>query len=266
MGIQAQVYLGRTGLPEAQILPGIYVMTQPGYLYADNSQSNSLHSDCLPLKTAPGGNFSPDYVSKCHQRQEQQVDIYVQLPASLNPAKYIFQQLWGASAGLVLLQNATNHEDIQIAVRFIAKNVVRGAILQIYSKNISNSTISLLYPDKEYAQTLLSYYNNSINNDLEQVYIESDSSSSGQGSSSGSSSESQSEYKGLYAFASIPSDSGVWQFVSEGWSHLYVMHDKSDSQSDINAMNVFAEEPSDSSKWQLKYEAWPKFYIMRKRD
>ena len=77
---------------------------------------------------------------------KQSCDIYVELPSSLNTANYIFQQLWGPSAGIVLLNNVVRAEDMTIATKFIGKNVVKGSILQIYSKE--SDSLSLLYPNK----------------------------------------------------------------------------------------------------------------------
>ena len=168
MGISSDVYLGQSGLPTSQKLSGIYVLTDVGYLFAVN-QSQSLSDSCIPLKDISDSTFavletvSEAYKERCQQLQGS--DIYVQLPTTLNPAEFIFQKLWGASAGLVILDKTVDEQDMAIATQFIGKNVVKGSILQIYGPS-SNSTPVLLYPNLTKAQTLLSYYNNSIGNTL----------------------------------------------------------------------------------------------------
>lgn len=257
MGITSQVYRGQQGLPDKQTLAGVYVLTQSGYLFADNSDSKSLNSGNLPLKTKPNGALSSDYVDKCHQLQSS--DIYVNLPSSLNPAKYIFQQLWGASAGLIVLDSTVNKTDMAIAVRFIAKNVVKGAILQIYTKD-ANGVPALLYPDKDKAQQLIFYYNNSINNQLIQDDIpqESDSESSSSGEPE--------EYSGLYVMTTLPQDTNTWKLESKGWAHVYIVNDKTGSHQDGNNLYAITELPENSNSWSLVAETWPQFYIVSKRS
>lgn len=152
------IYTNITGFP-AQV-PGLHVLTDVGILFADNSNYNIVNN-ILPLRNSPGGNFSLPYKQLCLQRAANNKVPYATLPASLNPAKYIFQTVWGAS-GVLIMTPPANQKDILLAIKFIVDNSAVGTIVVAY--RYSSTGPVLLYPDINTQQQIMVYYNRSVNN------------------------------------------------------------------------------------------------------
>lgn len=152
------VYTHKTGLPQG--FPGIHVVTDVGVLYASN-ESDSVADNILPLLTTPGGASSTVYRALCAARNADIRVPYAELPATVNPAQFIFSKVWGPSAVLIVTPSS-NQKDMKLAVNFIAANTALGTMLLAYMPY--NGSYKLLYPDKQVEEELMVYYNTSVNN------------------------------------------------------------------------------------------------------
>ena len=143
-------------------ISNLHVITDVGVLMAPNS-STAITNNILPLKELDG-TTSTTYSSLCTSRNMDQKIPYATIPSPVNPAQFIFKQVWGASASLIIAPPA-NTKDMQIAVDFIVRNTTLGAVVTAYQYNTSTpGSPDLLYPDKAVQEQLLIYYRTSINN------------------------------------------------------------------------------------------------------
>ena len=148
------IYTYKDELPAA--LGGIHVLTDVGVLFADD-QTIEISDSVLPLKDLSTGGISSAYKALCQTRNQDNKVPYAQLPAQMNPAKFILQKVWGPAASILIVSDAS--KDIQETVRFIVNNTIMGTIILVYT-----SDGKLLYPDRKEQEELMLYYNNSINN------------------------------------------------------------------------------------------------------
>lgn len=143
-------------------LVNLHVLTDVGILLAVNSNT-AISNNILPLKDL-NGNISSAYTSLCASRNADQTVPYATISSPTNPAQFIFKEIWGPSACLIIAPPA-NTKDMQIAVEFIVKNTTLGAVVVAYQYNTDTpGSPLLLYPNKEVQQELMVYYNTSINN------------------------------------------------------------------------------------------------------
>lgn len=156
------VWTYKTDLPET--FQGIHVITNSGVLYAKKTDTSS--GNYLPLRTDINGDIDENYKNKCLSANSDSSLPYSQVTASnkQHPASFIFNEVWGPNAVLVVTPPVTgaNKKDILTAIDFIHRNMSMGAVFMAYTPEQE-----LLYPNKKTTDEILNYYEKVINNNTQ---------------------------------------------------------------------------------------------------
>lgn len=138
----------------------IPVLTQVGYLKARNTASVVVRDNILPLQ----GEYKSAYEELCKARNENTTIPFAQLPATLNPASWIAQNVWKNRCYFICIPSIFT-QDTAYAVQFILKNIPQGSIPLVlqYTPALHRFQYTI-QPQIIAGRQILQYYNNSINN------------------------------------------------------------------------------------------------------
>ena len=158
------VWTYKTDLPEN--FQGIHVITNSGILYARKTDDSISTENYLPLRTDISDSVDVEYKNKCLSANSDSALPYSQLTASnkQHPASFIFNEIWGPNAVLVVTPPVTvaNKKDILTAIDFIHRNMSMGSVFLAYTPGQE-----LLYPNKKTTDEILNYYEKVINNNTQ---------------------------------------------------------------------------------------------------
>lgn len=122
-----KIYSGTA--PSQQIVPYIPVLTSAGVLYAYNIQKD-VEDNALPLSGDSA--VLQKYKATCIQRSTSTQVPYLDLPARVNPMKFLLQVVWRASGVLIVIPGGRNQHDMQRALSCILQNMPVGSVCIVY--------------------------------------------------------------------------------------------------------------------------------------
>ena len=152
-----RIYSGQT--PSEEELPWIPVTTSAGIMYAQNV-IKPVSQNILPL-TTDNSSVQAKYMQICRAKQASGFP-YAQLPVSVNPMKYLIEQVWGKGCVVILIPS-NNTKDLQKAFSCIINNIPVGTVCIVYKQNILQQPVQLNLTQKS---QVLAYYQSSINNKM----------------------------------------------------------------------------------------------------
>ena len=118
----------------ASDIPGMKVMTNVGALVAENKNENAVvgyNGNILPLKSNYSASVSTDYIAMCNANQRNPNCAKVDVPAVVNPFKFIFKTLRRGS-GIFASMTVDTGMAIAEALGCIRKSINASGMMTVY--------------------------------------------------------------------------------------------------------------------------------------